>query len=45
MLDLIPKCDDFIECSKCIGCFFYNEQCTYLDSDTQLWLSGGDEYM
>lgn len=41
-----PKCNDnFKKCENCKDCFYYEDRCTYLDSDTQLWLSGNEEDM
>jgi len=41
------ECKDFKEKEHCKKCYFFKneDRCTYLDSDTQLWLSGNEEDM
>ncbi|MCD2345787.1 hypothetical protein [Clostridium guangxiense] len=39
---------DFKTCEECDDntCFYFkNDRCTFLDSDTQIWLSGNEENM
>lgn len=37
-----PNCDKYKENSWCIDCYYYKDRCTFLDSDTQLWLSDNE---